>query len=76
LNTETKFTESIKLATKLTVNEKLDTFVLSHSDMQTTTEGENIPGNSLMASLNVANTALDMSKQTVKVSGLQFKSKM
>ena len=75
LNTETQFTESIKLTTGLTVNEKLDTFVFSHSDLQTTSEGENIPGKSLTAALTVADTALDMSQQTVKVSGLQFKSK-
>ena len=53
LNPETKFTESIKLTTALTVNEKFDTFVLSHGDLQTTTEGENVPGKSLTAMLTV-----------------------
>lgn len=75
LNAETKFTESIKLITTLTVNEKLDTIALSHSDLQTTTKGENIPGKSLTATLTVADAALDMAKQTAKVSGLQLKSK-
>jgi AsmA protein len=75
LNPETKFTESIKLTTGLTVNEKLDTFVLSHSDLQTTSEGENVPGKSLTVTLAVADAALDMASQTVKVSGLQLKSK-
>ncbi|MDD1637794.1 MAG: AsmA family protein, partial [Methylococcaceae bacterium] len=74
LNPEKKFTESIKLTTGLMVNEKLDSFVLSHSNLQTTTEGENIPGKSLTAMLTVADAALDMAKQTVKVSGLQLKS--
>jgi len=74
LNPETKFTESIKLTTGLMVNEKLDSFVLSHSDLQTTTKGENIPGKSLMATITVADAALDMAKQTAKVSGLQLKS--
>ncbi|MFA5921833.1 MAG: AsmA family protein [Methylococcaceae bacterium] len=74
LNPEKKFTESIKLTTGLMVNEKLDSFVLSHSNLQTTTEGENIPGKSLTAMLTVAEAALDMAKQTVKVSGLQLKS--
>ncbi|MDD1614138.1 MAG: AsmA family protein, partial [Methylococcaceae bacterium] len=74
LNPETKFTESVKLMTGLTVNEKLDTFVLSHSDLQTTTEGENIPGKSLTATLTLADASLDMTKQTIKVSGLQLKS--
>jgi AsmA protein len=74
LNPETKFTESIKLITMLTVNEKLDTFALHHSDLQTTTEGENSPGKSLTATLTIADAALDMAKQTAIVSGLQLKS--
>ena len=74
LNTETKFTESIKLTTGLTVNEKLDMFALSHGELQTTTVGENIPGKSLKATLTVADATMDMTKQTVKVSGLQLKS--
>ena len=74
LNPKTTFTEAIKLTTELTVNEKLDTFVLSHSDLQTISEGEHIPGKSLTAKLTVADTALDITKQTVKVSGLQFTS--
>ncbi|MDD1618249.1 MAG: AsmA family protein, partial [Methylococcaceae bacterium] len=62
LNPETKFTESIKLTTKLTVNEKLDTILLSQSDLQTISEGENVPGKSLTAMLTVADATLDMSK--------------
>jgi AsmA protein len=74
LNPETKFTESIKLTTVLTANENLDSFLLSHSDLQTTSEGGNSPGKSLTATLVAADTALDMTQQTVKISGLQFKS--
>ena len=74
LNPKTTFTAAIKLTTELTVNEKLDTFVLSHSDLQTISEGEHVPGKSLTAKLTVADTALDITKQTVKVSGLQFTS--
>ncbi len=74
LNTETKSTGAIKLTTGLTVNEKLDTFLLSNSALQTTAEGENIPGKSLTATLTAADTALDMAAQTVKISGLQLKS--
>ncbi|WP_262965320.1 AsmA family protein [Methylobacter psychrophilus] len=75
LNQETKLTQSVKLTTALTVNEKLDTLVLSHSDLQTILEGESIPGKFLTATLNVAATALDLAKQTVNVSGLVLKSK-
>ncbi len=74
LNPKTTFTEAIKLTTELTVNEKLDTFVLSHSDLQTISEGEHVPGKSLTAKLTIADTTLDITKQTVKVSGLQFTS--
>ncbi|MEY3289116.1 MAG: hypothetical protein RLZZ419_1358 [Pseudomonadota bacterium] len=75
LNPATKITESIKLTTALTVNEKLDTLLLSHSDLQTTMEEESSPGKALTATLNVAATSFDMTKQTVNVSGLVLKSK-
>ena len=74
INPDTKFTESIKLSTGVIVNENQDTFALVHSDLQTTTEGENIPGKSLTAMLTVADTALDITKQKINVSGLQLKS--
>ncbi|MDD5321549.1 MAG: AsmA family protein, partial [Methylococcales bacterium] len=74
VNAETKLTESIKLRTALTVNEKFDTFALSHSDLQTTTESENIPGNSLTTVLTVADIALDTAQETVKASGLKLQS--
>ncbi|MFZ2168240.1 MAG: AsmA family protein, partial [Methylococcaceae bacterium] len=74
VNAETKLTESIKLKTALTVNEKIDTFVLNHSELQTTTEGENIPGKSLTTVLTAADMALDISNQTVKASGLKLQS--
>ncbi len=69
-----KFTESIKLTTEVMLNESQDTIVLGHSDFQTTTEGENIPGKSLTAMLTVAEAALDIAKKRIKVSGLQLKS--
>ena len=75
LNPDTTFTEAIKLTTGLTVNEKLDTVTLSHSELQTSAEGENIPGKSLSATLTVADAILDLPQQSVKVSGLQLKSK-
>jgi len=75
LNPDTKFTESIKLTTGLTVNEKLDTFALSHSELQTSAEGDHVPGKSLTAALTVADAVLETSQHSVKVSGLQLKSK-
>jgi len=74
LNPETKFTESIKLTTHLTVNEKLDTFALSHVDLQTTSEGENILGKSLTAMLTATDVSLDKAKQTVKAYGLELRT--
>lgn len=74
LNAEAKLKESIKLSAKLTVNEKLDVFLLSNTNLQTTTEGETIPGKSIITTLSVADVALDMTKQTAKISGLMAKS--
>ena len=73
-NPDTHFTESIKLTTGLTVNEKWDTFALNHSLLQTSAAGEHVPGKSLTATLDVADALLDMTRQSVKVSGLQLKS--
>ncbi len=74
LNDEAKLKESIKLSTEFTVNEKLDTFLLVNTDLQTTTEGETIPGKSIITTLSAKDVALDMAKQTAKISGLQLKS--
>ena len=74
LKPQTKFTESIKLTTQLIVNEKLDSFALSHVNLQTTAEGENILGKSLTTLLTAADVSLDKAKQTVKASGLQLKT--
>ena len=75
LNPDTTYTESIKLTAELTVNEKWNQFALSHSDLQTTAEGEHIPGKSLTATLAVADAILDRANQTLNVSGLRLKSK-
>lgn len=69
-----KLKESVKLNTQLTVNENLDTFALAHTDLQATTEGETVPGKSIAMTLSAADAALDMAKQTAKISGLQIKS--
>lgn len=74
VNAETKLTESFKLRTSLTIDEKFDTFLFSHSDLQTTTESENIPGKPLTTVLTAADIALDLSKQTVKASELKLQS--
>jgi AsmA protein len=69
-----KLTESIKLSTTLTINQSLDILALRHSDLQTITEGENIPGKSLTTVLTAIDVALDTGKQTVKASGLKLQS--
>jgi len=75
LNPEKKFTTPVKLTTGLSVNEKFDTFLLSHSAMQATMKDESSPGISLTAILTVADIALDTANKTVKVSGLILNSK-
>ncbi|HEY8220155.1 MAG TPA: AsmA family protein [Methylobacter sp.] len=74
LKSGAKSTHAIKLNTELTVNEKLDTFALHHSDLQVTSSGETVPGQSLTTALAIADAALDLNQQTAKIHGLQFKS--
>ncbi|MDO9046964.1 MAG: AsmA family protein [Methylobacter sp.] len=74
LDGRSKSIQAIKLNTELTVNEKLDTFALRHSDLQVTSSGENVPGKSLTTALTIADVALDMNQQTAKIYGLQLKS--
>lgn len=65
---------AIKLSTELTVNEKFDAFALHHSDLQVISPGEAVPGQTLTTALAVADAALDLNRQTAKISGLQLKS--
>lgn len=69
-----KVIQVIKLNTELSVNEKLDSFVLRHSELQLTSSGETVPGKSMSTTLTVTDAALDMSQQTAKIYGLQLKS--
>ncbi|WP_027148502.1 AsmA family protein [Methylobacter tundripaludum] len=74
LEAGSKSIQAIKLNTELTVNEKLDTFALRHSDLQVTSSGESVPGKSLTTALTIADATLDMNQQTAKIYGLQLKS--
>ncbi len=67
-----KSTQTIKLNTELSVNEKLDTFALHQSNLQLTSSGENVPGKSITAALTAADVALDMNQQTAKINGLKL----
>ncbi|MGZ8241540.1 MAG: AsmA family protein, partial [Methylobacter sp.] len=69
-----KRTESVKLATELTVNKKLDNFMFNQTDLQATASDDNIPGKSLTAMLTIPAMAVDITKQIAKVTGLQIKS--
>ena len=71
---DTKTAKTVKLNTELSVNERLDTFALHHSDLQITTSGERVPGKSLTVALTVVYAAIDMNQQTTKIYGLQLKS--
>jgi len=73
-NTNTKNSATIKLNTALTINEQFDTLALSHSNLQATTVGENIPNKSLTTLLTIADSAVSLPQQTLKVTGLQLKS--
>jgi AsmA protein len=73
-DTQAKLTETIKLGMDLTVNEKLDVFHLADINLQTTTAGEKIPGQSLKSTLTAADVALDMARQDLKISTLRLES--
>jgi len=74
LKSGSTLSHAIKLNTELTVNEKFDAFALHHSDLQVTSSGEAIPGQSLSTALAIADAVLDFNQQTAKISGLQLKS--
>ena len=72
-NAKTRLTESIDMTGELLVNDKLDNIQFRQSRIDSVTEGEEVPGRSLKATL-IADVALDWSKQTLKVSGLKLSS--
>ena len=74
LNPDTNITQTQKLNTILTINEQLDTFAFSDTNLQTITAGDSIPNKSMTSSLTIASGAVSMPQQTVKVTGLQLKS--
>lgn len=74
LDTGSKTLQSVKFNSQLTVNKQFEVIALRHSDLQVSSSGETVPGKSLTTSLTVADAALDMGRQTAKVSGLQLKS--
>lgn len=73
LNTETNLTEALKFNTELTINEQLDRLLLSKINLLTTTTGDNIPGKSISSTLTT-DIALDLAKQTAKISNLRLSS--
>ena len=75
INPDTNWLESIKLKTELILDEKLETLELSHSDLHLTILDKKIPNQPHTAKLNAANIALNKPEQTIKVSGLEIRSK-
>ena len=72
-NPEAKLTESVKLATVLNINEKLDRFTLNNIDLSSQTQSESIPAGSLNTQIN-AQAALDLNSQQLKISDLKIHS--
>ena len=75
INPDTNWLESIKLKTELILDEKLETLELSHSDLHLTILDKKNPNQPHTAKLNAANIALNKPEQTIKVSGLEIRSK-
>ena len=65
--------ETISLSTDLVIAENLKQFELNHLKLKSHTEGSTIPSGRLDADLN-ASIALDLDKQTLKVTGLKLEA--
>lgn len=73
-NSESQAPQSVKLATELTVHPNLDTFALRHSDVQISRLDEANPVTASATALTIDDAALDIGRQTAKITGLQIKS--
>ncbi|MEQ1621938.1 MAG: AsmA family protein [Methylococcales bacterium] len=71
-NVKTGFSAAIKLNTTSTSNNQLDSFVLTHTELQSTLAGQNIPSPSLAGVLTVDEIVLALANQAVKVSGAKL----
>lgn len=72
-NVKTGFSAAIKLNTACTADNQLDSFVLSHTELQLTRVGEGgIPSSLLASVLTVDGIVLELAKQTVNVSGAKL----
>ncbi|MFU8788595.1 MAG: AsmA family protein [Methylobacter sp.] len=74
LDKKSQSAQAIKFNSELTVNQQLDIFALRQSDLHVTASGEQVPGKTQTAALTIADVALDMNRQTAKISGLLLKS--
>ncbi len=73
VNKELQLTEGIDFSSTLIVNESLDNFQLKKIQLESNTRADEIPGESLKATL-LADVAIDLNKQTVDISGFKMSS--
>jgi AsmA protein len=69
-----KFPGAVKLTTALRVDEKLDSFVFSDSHIEWLDANKLASGEPLAAKITAPNAAVNLTQQTVQLSGLQFQS--
>lgn len=72
-NPKAKTTESVKLATALIINEKIDRFTFNAIDLSSQTRSESVPGGVLNTQIT-AEMALDLASQTLKLSDVKISS--
>lgn len=72
INVKSGLSAIVKFTTSLTVNTQLDNILFNRTELLSTVSGDNIPGKSMASKLTVANAALELSKQVVKLTGLNF----
>lgn len=74
VDAQADITQTVKLNTTLTVNEKFDTIALAKCNLQTVTTGANIPNKSMSSSLTIAEGLFSKPQQNFKLTGVELKS--
>ncbi len=74
VDAKSNITQTVKMNTILTTNEKFDTITLTHSSLQTVTTGDSIPNKSISSSMTIAEGNISKPQQSFKLIDLELKS--
>jgi AsmA protein len=74
VNKNSQLTEAINFSTDLILNENLDAIQLKKLQLESHTSGKDIPGGNLKATLFTSDVAINLTQQTVDISGIKISS--